>query len=87
MRLARGRAPSRRASASAADRLPDSASLELHLDKGAAEFRKFAELIELVSIEVYGRVSDAVVARLENKAKMLGSGTVTVHELYAGFAR
>ena len=66
---------------------PDSASLELHMDVGGAEFRKFADLIDLLRIEVYGRVSDAVLERLNQKAGMLGRGTVLVHDLYAGFAR
>ena len=66
---------------------PDSASLELHMDVGADEFRKFADLIDLSRIEVYGAVSDAVLERLHRKARMLGSGTVAVHELHAGFAR
>ena len=66
---------------------PDSASLEFHMDVGAAEFRKFADLIDLVRIEVYGRVSDAVLKRVHQKAQMLGRGTVTVHDFYAGFAR
>jgi quinol monooxygenase YgiN len=66
---------------------PDSASLEFHMDVGAEEFRKFADLIELVSIEVYGRVSDAVLDRLHQKARMLGNATVAVHEFYTGFSR
>lgn len=66
---------------------PDSASLEYHMGVGGAEFRKFADLIELLRIEVYGRVTDAVRERLNQKARMLGKGTVTVHEFYAGFAR
>jgi hypothetical protein len=66
---------------------PDSASLEFHIDAGAAEFRKFADLIELLTIEVYGTISDDVLERLHHKARMLGHGTVAVHELYAGFAR
>jgi hypothetical protein len=66
---------------------PDSASLEFHMDRGGAEFRKFADLIELSRIEIYGRVSDAVLERLHEKARMLGNATVAVHELYAGFAR
>jgi hypothetical protein len=65
----------------------DSASLEFHMDVGAAEFRKFADLIDLLRIEVYGRVSDAVLKRLHQKARMLGKGTVAVHEFYAGFSR
>lgn len=66
---------------------PDSESLEYHLDTGGKEFRRFAELIELSGIEVYGQVSDPVLERLHQKARMLGGGTVTVHELHAGFAR
>lgn len=66
---------------------PDSASLEFHLDVGGTEFRKFADLIDLAQIEVYGAVSDAVKERLHQKARMLGTGTVAVHEFYAGFAR
>jgi hypothetical protein len=66
---------------------PDSPSLEFHLERGGAEFRKVAHLIELLRIEIYGRVSDAVLERVHEKARMLGNGTVAVHELYAGFAR
>ena len=66
---------------------PDSASLEFHMDVGADEFRNFADLIDLLRIEVYGAVTDAVLERLHRKARMLGRGTVAVHELHAGFAR
>jgi hypothetical protein len=66
---------------------PDSASLEFHMDVGGAEFRKFADLIDLSRIEVYGAVSQAVLERLHQKARMLGTGTVAVHEFYAGFGR
>ena len=66
---------------------PDSASLEFHLEVGAAEFRKFADLIDLSRIDVYGAVSDSVVERLHRKARTLGRGTVAVHDLHAGFSR
>jgi hypothetical protein len=66
---------------------PDSASLEFHLDTGAAEFRKFATILNLLKIDVYGRVSESVISRLEEKAEALGSGTLTIHEFYAGFTR
>jgi hypothetical protein len=66
---------------------PNSESLEFHMDVGSAEFRKFAHLIDLSKIEVYGRVSEAVLKRLHQKARMLGRGTVAVYEFYAGFAR
>ena len=66
---------------------PDSQSLGYHLDTGAAEFRKFADLIDLVRIEVYGSITNVVRQRLEQKARMLGRGTVDLHEFYAGFVR
>jgi hypothetical protein len=65
----------------------DSSSLESHLDTGREAFRKFADLIELERIEVYGHVSAAARDRLHQKAHMLGDATVIVHELHAGFAR
>lgn len=66
---------------------PNSESLEFHMDAGSGEFRKFAHLIDLSKIEVYGRVSEGVLKRLHQKARMLGRGTVAVYEFYAGFAR
>lgn len=66
---------------------PDSASLEYHMDVGAPEFRQFAELIELQSIDVYGEISDGALERLHKKAQLLGQGPVVVHECYAGFTR
>jgi hypothetical protein len=66
---------------------PDSASLEFHMDVGGAEFRKFADLIDLVRIQVYGKVSDAVLERLQQKARMLGTGAVVTHDYHAGFTR
>ncbi len=46
------------------------------------------EFIRLLSIDVYGRLDDGLVEEgLRQKAKMLGSGTVRVHGLHAGFAR
>ena len=53
---------------------PDSDSLQFHLETGATEFQKFADLIDLSKIEVYGVVSDGVLERLDRKARMLGSG-------------
>jgi hypothetical protein len=66
---------------------PDSASLEHHMDVGRDEFRKFGALIELQRIDVYGQVSDVVLARLHEKAKLLGTATVAVHHFFAGFTR
>jgi hypothetical protein len=66
---------------------PDSASMEFHMDIGWQKFRAFAEHIQQRSIDVYGDVSENVVARLHRKIEMLGRGSVTVHRLHAGFSR
>lgn len=66
---------------------PDSEALGLHMDIGDAEFRKFANLVDLASIAVYGDVSDAVLERLDRKARMLGRGRVKVCRTHAGFSR
>jgi len=67
---------------------PDSASMEFHLEIGGPEFRKFAELIDLRSIDVYGQPGDAVLNQLQQKAEMLGeNGRVLVHGVVSGFAR
>jgi hypothetical protein len=39
------------------------------------------------AIDVYGRPDDALVDSLRQKAELLGSGSVRVHDLHAGFAR
>lgn len=61
-------------------------TLDLHFDVAGAEFAKFAELLEMKSIDVYGTPSAAVVERLHKKVQMLGAGTVTIHALHTGFA-
>lgn len=66
---------------------PDSEALEFHMDVGDAEFRKFADLLDLSSIVVYGDVSEAVLERLDRKAEMLGRGGVSVYSSHAGFDR
>jgi len=65
---------------------PDSASLELHMDVGGAEFRKLAHLIRLTGIECYGRPSERALEMLREKAAALGDGgTVVSVERFAGF--
>jgi hypothetical protein len=66
---------------------PDSASLELHMKVAGPKFPPIGEFIRLLSIDVYGRPDDGLVEALRQKAEMLGSGTVRVHDLHAGFAR
>jgi hypothetical protein len=65
----------------------DVASLELHLQVAGPKFPPIAPLIRFRSIEVFGRPDDEIVEQLKAKAKALGGGTVTVHDLHAGFAR
>lgn len=67
---------------------PDSSSLELHMEIGGPAFRKFTELIDLRTIEVYGRPSDKVLEQLQQKVEMLGNnGSVVIREQHAGFTR
>ena len=65
----------------------DLASLELHLKVAGAKFPPVAPLITMKSIEVFGRPGEELLAQLRAKAQLLGTGSVTVHELHAGFAR
>jgi hypothetical protein len=67
---------------------PDSSSLEFHLEVGRDAFRTFTELIDLRTIDVYGRASEKVRGQLQQKVELLGeNGKVVVHEQHAGFAR
>lgn len=67
---------------------PDSASLELHMDVGGAEFRKLAHLLTLTGIECYGRPSARALEQMRDKAAALGDGgTVVSIGRFAGFAR
>jgi hypothetical protein len=64
---------------------PDSASLELHLDIGNAEFRKL-HLLTLTAIVCYGRPSERALEQLRQKAAALGDGgTVVSVGRFAGF--
>jgi len=65
---------------------PDSASLELHMDIGSAEFRQLAHLLTLTAIECYGRPSERALEQLRHKAATLGDGgTVVSIGRFAGF--
>ena len=66
---------------------PDSASLERHLTVAAPVFRKFADLLTLVNVDVYGKASEAALEQIRSKARMLGDAPLVVHELHAGFSR
>jgi quinol monooxygenase YgiN len=66
---------------------PDSASMEFHMEVAGPAFRKFADLVDLLRIDVYGPLTDKSLKQLQQKAQLLGNGTVTVHEKHAGFTR
>ena len=65
----------------------DSTSLERHLEVGAPAFRKFADLVTLRAINVYGEPSERALEQLRAKARDLGSGDLVVHTSGAGFSR
>ncbi|MGH3731552.1 MAG: hypothetical protein ACRDTU_22825 [Micromonosporaceae bacterium] len=66
---------------------PDSASLTSHMEVAGPKFPPIKEFITMLAIDVYGRPDDTLVERLRDKAAMLGSGVVRVHDHHAGFAR
>lgn len=65
----------------------DLASLERHMRVAGPKFPPVGQFIRMVGIDVYGNLSDDLVERLREKAEMLGSGAVQVHDLHAGLAR
>jgi quinol monooxygenase YgiN len=65
----------------------DSASLELHMKVAGPAFPRFVDLVRLLTIDVYGRPPEDLMQAIRDKAALLGSATVTLHELGAGFAR
>lgn len=66
---------------------PDSASLERHLTIAGPAFRKFADLLALARVDVYGEPSEAALEQIRGKAQLLGSAPVAVHQLQSGFSR
>ena len=66
---------------------PDSESLEYHLEVVGPIVPRFAELVTLSSIHIYGEASETLLERLHGKAHLLGRGAVEVGAPHAGFAR
>jgi quinol monooxygenase YgiN len=66
---------------------PDSASLEFHMKVAGPAFPKFVQFIKLLTIDVYGKLSDNLLEQMLRKAQLLGNGAVLVHGQHAGFAR
>lgn len=65
----------------------DAASLREHARVAGPAFPPLAGLIRLLRIDLYGELDEDVVDRMREKARMLGTGTVEVHRLAAGFGR
>jgi hypothetical protein len=65
----------------------DSATLDVHMDVAGPRFARFADLLTLSSIHIYGEPSAEAVKQLKDKVRLLGTGEVTVHPLHAGFGR
>ena len=66
---------------------PDSASLEYHMVVAGPLFRRFAELVTLSSIHIYGEPSERALKQAHEKARLLGRGAVVVESSFAGFTR
>lgn len=65
----------------------DAASLAHHMRVAGPLFAAFADLVRLLAIDVYGAVDPPLLARLEEKAALLGGAPVRAHPLHAGFVR
>ena len=65
----------------------DSASMERHMEVAGPVFAKFADLLVLRTVDIYGSPSEKVVEQLRRKAELLGTASVVVHERQGGFAR
>jgi hypothetical protein len=65
----------------------DSASLDYHMDVAGPRLGRFADLLTLSSIHIYGEPSDRAHRQLRDKMRLLGSGEVIVYTPYAGFSR
>ncbi len=66
---------------------PDLASLEFHMKVAGPKFPPVAPLTKMKTIEIFGRPSEDLVAQLREKVQLLGTGSVIVHDVHAGFAR
>ena len=64
-----------------------SESLERHLTVAGPVFRRFADLLTLQRVDVYGRPSEAALEQMRSKAQLLGNAPVVMHELHSGFSR
>ena len=65
----------------------DPASLDRHFEIAGPRFARFADLVTLKSIHIYGRPSENALWQLRKKLQLLGSGDVVVYPPHAGFVR
>ena len=65
----------------------DSASLDYHMDVAGHRFGRFADLVTLSSIHIYGEPSEKLLKQSREKARLLGRGDVVADALHAGFSR
>ena len=65
----------------------DSDSLDHHMDVAGPRFGRFANLVTLSSIHIFGEPSAKAMRQLEDKVRLLGTGEVTVHPPHTGFGR
>ena len=65
----------------------DSVPLDRHLEIAGPRLARFADLVTLRSIHIYGRPSEDALRQLADKLQLLGSGDVVVYPPHAGFVR
>lgn len=65
----------------------DPGSLDRHLAVAGPRFARFADLVQVLRVDIYGTPSPAAIEALRAKAALLGGATVEVHPLEAGFIR
>lgn len=63
----------------------DSSSLEFHLRTVEPLLPKFAGLVRLLSIDVFGTVDNIVIGRLKQKGSVLGTGNIRFHRFLNGY--
>ena len=64
----------------------DLPSLEYHLKVAGPQFPPIAPLVKLLTIEIFGAVTEEIMKQLQAKAQLLG-GTVIIHDFGSGFTR
>jgi len=63
----------------------DSISLEYHLRTIEPLLPKFAGLVRLLSIDVFGAVDVVVIGMLKQKVSVLGTGNIRIHRFHNGY--